>query len=122
MHTHAGSIVQSFVHRYLGLMHASRRNSLCQAVCAVMEGSLLSLSRLARALMGQGTQKAALNRVDRLIGNKRVSQEARLVAVALLRLLCGGGQPVVIAVDWSAVCAGGAWVELRASLTWLGMG
>jgi hypothetical protein len=25
-------------------------------------------------------------------------------------------------VDWSAVCAGGAFVELRASLTWLGMG
>jgi hypothetical protein len=103
-------------------MHASRRDSLCQAVWAVMGGSLLSLSRLARALMGQGAQKAALNRMDRLIGNKRVGQEARLVAVALLRLLCGGGQPVVIAVDWSAVCAGGAFVELRASLTWLGMG
>ena len=122
MHTHAAGIVQSFVHRYLDAMHASRRQTLQQAVSAVMGGCLLSLSRLARALMDQGTQKAALNRVDRFIGNQRIGQEARLVATALLRVLCGGGQPVVIAVDWSAVSPGGAFVELRASLTWLGMG
>src|SRR6185295_11295619 len=99
MHTHAAGIVQSFVHRYLSSMHASRRQTLRQVVSAVMGGCLLSLSRLARALMEQGTQKAALNRVDRLIGNQRIGQEARLVATALLRVLCGGGQPVVIAVD-----------------------
>jgi hypothetical protein len=87
-----------------------------------MGGHLLSLSRLARAVMGESTQKAALKRVDRLIGNKCVAQEARIVGAALLRALCRGGQPLVIAVDWSAVSPGGAFVELRATLTWLGMG
>ena len=90
MHTHAAGIVQSFVRRHLDSMHASRRQTLCQAVSAVMGGCLLSLSRLARALMDQGTQKAALKRVDRLTGNKRVGREAQWVATALLRVLCGG--------------------------------
>jgi len=73
-------------------------------------------------VMGKGTQKAALKRVDRFIGNERIGQEAQEVAAALLRVLCRGGQPFVIAVDWSTVSAGAAFVELRATLTWLGMG
>lgn len=122
MHTHALKIVQRFVHKQLNLIHAARRELLCQVVSAVMGGHLLSLSRLARAVMGESTQKAALKRMDRLIGNRRIAQEAQVVAAALLRTLCRGGQPLVIAVDWSAVSPGGAFVELRATLTWLGMG
>lgn len=122
MHTHARRIVQGFVHGQLNLIHAARRELLCAAVSAVMGGHLLSLSRLARALMGESTQRAALKRVDRLMGNKRIGQEAQVVGAALLRTLCRGGQALVIAVDWSAVCPGGAFVELRAALTWLGMG
>jgi hypothetical protein len=69
MHTHARMIVQNFVHRQLSLIHAARRELWCAAVSAVMSGHLLSLSRLARGLMGQSTQRAALKRVDRLMGN-----------------------------------------------------
>src|SRR4051812_19390702 len=99
MHTHARKIVREFVHKHLSLMHAARRELLCAAVSAVMGGHLLSLSRLARALMGQSTQKAALKRVDRLLGNRRIGQEAQLVAGALVRTWCEGAQPLVIAVD-----------------------
>jgi Transposase DDE domain len=122
MHTHAREIVQSFIDGQLGVIHAARRQSLCQAVSAVMSGGLLSLSRLARALMGEGTNHAALKRVDRLIGNVRIGQEAQLVGAALLRTLCRYMRPLVIAVDWSAVVPGGRFVELRASVTWPGMG
>jgi hypothetical protein len=122
MHTHARKIVQGFIHKQLGLIHAARRELLCAAVSAVMGGHLLSLSRLARALMGQGTQKAALKRVDRLIGNQRIVQEAQVVGAALLRTLPQGGQPLVIAVDWSAVAPDGAFVELRATVMRAGMG
>ena len=122
MHTHAAKIVQKFVHKHLSLIHAARRELLCAAVCAVMGGHLLSLSRLARALMGQSNQRAALKRVDRLMGNQRIAQEAQVVGAALLRTLCRGAQPLVIAVDWSEVAPGGAFVELRAVTTCLGMG
>lgn len=122
MHTHARKIVRGFVHRQLSLIHAARRELWCAAVSAVMGGHLLSLSRLARGLMDQSTQKAALKRVDRLLGNPRIAQEARVVAAALLRTLCRGGQPLVIAVDWSEVAPGGVFVELRAVATHTGMG
>ena len=122
MHTHARKIVQGFVHNQLSLIHAARRELLCAAASAVMGGHWLSLSRLARAVMGQSTQKAALKRVDRLIGNHRIGQEAQVIGAALLRTLCRGGQPLVIAVDWSAVAPGGVFVELRASVTRAGMG
>lgn len=122
MHTHATKIVQGFVHRQLSLIHAARRELWCAAVSAVMGGHLLSLSRLARALMGHSTQKAALKRVDRLMGNQRIGQEAQVVGAALLRTLCRSGQPLVVAVDWSEVAPGGVFVELRAVATRTGMG
>ena len=110
MHTHARKIVQRFVHKHLSLIHAARRELFCVAVCAVMGGHLLSLSRLARALMGQSNQKAALKRVDRLMGNQRIAQEARAVGEALLRTLCRSAQRLVIAVDWSEVAPDGVFV------------
>jgi hypothetical protein len=122
MHTHARKIVQGFVQKHLSLIHAARRELLCAAVSAVMGGHWLSLSRLARALMGQSTQKAALKRVDRLMGNQRIGQEAQVVGAALLRTMCRGGQPLVIAVDWSEVAPAGVFVELRAVATRTGMG
>src|SRR5450759_2438503 len=122
MHTHAKKIVQNFVHKHLNLIHAARRELFCAAVSAVMSGHLLSLSRLARGLMGQSNQRAALKRVDRLMGNQRIAQEARDVGATLLRTLCRGAQPLVIAVDWSEVAPDGVFVELRAVATCTGMG
>ena len=122
MHTHAKKIVREFIHRHFSLIHAARREALCAVVSAVMAGHLLSLSRLARALMGHSTHRAALKRVDRLLGNKRIAQESEAVAAALLCRWCQSGQPVVIAVDWSQVAPGAAFVELRAALTRPGMG
>jgi hypothetical protein len=103
-------------------MHAARRKLLCAAVAAAMAGHVLSLSRLARAVTGSGRLKAALKRIDRLIGCARIEHEVELAAQALLRQLCRAGQPLVIAVDWSAVAPAGEFVELRAAVTRLGMG
>jgi len=122
MHTRAKDIVQRFVGKHLSLMHAARRELFCAAVGAVMGGHLLSLSRLARALIEKGTHKASLKRVDRFIGNRRIAQEAQAVGAALLGTLCRGMQCLVIAVDWSEVSPGGAFVELRAVATHPGMG
>ena len=122
MHTHAKQIVREFVHAHLSPIHAARRELWCAAVSAVMSGHLLSLSRLARALMEHGSHKAALKRVDRLIGNPRTAQEAQCVGAALLGRWGRGTQPLVIAVDWSEVAPDGVFVELRAALTRPGMG
>ena len=65
---------------------------------------------------------AALKRVDRLMGNQRIAQEAQVIGAALLGTLCQGGQPLVIAVDWSKVAPDGVFVELRAAVMRTGMG
>lgn len=122
MHTRASRIVQAFVRNQLDLIHAARRDLWGAAVLSVMSGQWLSLSRLARGMMGAGTLKAALKRVDRLIGNARIAREAQLIGAALVGRLCQGIEPMVIAVDWTAVAPGSKFVELRAALVHAGMG
>jgi hypothetical protein len=122
MHAHAQEIVHRFVEVNLTLMHAGRRQVLAAAVAAVMGGHFLSLTRLARGLIGAAGLKAALKRVDRLIGHPRIGEEARLVGACLMQRLSRMGGPLVIAVDWSAVSPGGTYVELRAAVTYPGMG
>jgi hypothetical protein len=122
MHTHAAQIVRAFIRDQLNSIHAARRGLWCAAVVSVMSGQWLSLSRLARGMIGEGKLKAALKRVDRLIGSARIDSEAHCIGAALVHRLCHGTQPVVIAVDWSAVAPGGKFVELRASLVHSGMG
>lgn len=118
---HAYCIVQRFLQAQLCRMHAARRQVLTQAVGAVIAGHFLSLTRIARGLAAPGL-KAALKRIDRLIGHPRIEQEARLVGAVLLRRLSALGGTLVIAVDWSAVSPGGSFVELRAAVSYPGMG
>lgn len=122
MHTHANRIVTSFVRKHLEAIHASRRDLWSAAVNSVLSGCWLSLSRVAYGLMGQGTFKAALKRVDRLLGCSRVKREACVIGEALTRMVCRSGGPVVLAVDWSPVAPAGTFVELRASLVNAGSG
>ena len=120
---HAEKIVQRFFQMHLGGIHDARRQVLGALVWMAMLGSALSLSRLARSLARRGgTMKSGLKRVDRYVGNLRVESEQEQVARALLALLCRWLSPLVIAVDWSAASPGGTFVELRASVVWLGMG
>lgn len=119
---HPQLIVQRFVHTQLHKIHAARQALFVAAVSAVMGGCALSLTRLARGVIERSTLKAALKRVDRLIGNARIEGEAQVIGQALLARLCLSGQPLVIAVDWSSVSPGGQYAELRAVLSWPGMG
>lgn len=119
---HAHVIVQRFIETQLLAIHAARRRVLGAAVAALMQGSLLSLSRLARGLTGGAGLKAALKRIDRLIGHARIEDEAHWVAAAIAARLKAQGGPLIIAIDWSAVGPGGAFVELRAAATVPGKG
>ncbi len=119
---HAHVIVQRFIEVQLTRIHAARRRVLAEAVTALMKGHFLSLSRLARGLTGASGLKAALKHIDRLIGHARIEGEAQWVAAAIAARLKAQGGPLVIAIDWSAVGPGGAFVELRAVATVPGKG
>lgn len=120
---HAERTVAQFIEQALSDIHGAGRRVLSVVVFAAMCGAALSLSRLAHGMARSGgTSKGALKRVDRLVGSERIAREAEQVAQALLILLCRWLSPLVIAVDWSAATPGGTFVELRASVVWLGMG
>lgn len=119
---HAQEIVHRFLNTHLTAIHAARRRVLGAAVAALMQGQLLSLSRLARGLGGASGLKAALKRIDRLIGHARIDAEVQAAASAIVARLKTPGAPLVIAIDWSAVGPGGAFVELRACATFAGKG
>lgn len=119
----AEKLVHRFLDTHLGAIHDARRRVLASLVWMAMLGSALSLSRLARSLARHnGTMKAGLKRVERYVEHQRVEREQAHAARALLALLCRWLSPLVIAVDWSAASPGGTFVELRASVVWLGMG
>lgn len=88
---HAKQIVQRFIESQLWAMHGARRRVLIDAIRALIQGHRLSLTRLGRGMLGQGTLKAAIKRVDRLIGHERIEREARLSAAGLLERLCALG-------------------------------
>lgn len=119
---HAQGIVHRFFQTHLTSIHRARQQLFGAAVAAVMRGHWLSLSRLGRGVAGSGTLKAALKRIDRLIGSARIEAESESVGAALIKRACTMTHELVIAVDWSAASPGGTFVELRASVTWLGMG
>lgn len=119
---HAQSIVQGFFDRHLQAIHRSRIPGYVSSVVVVMEGADLTLSRLARAQIGEGRMRAALKRADRLIGCARIEEEAKIVGQALMQRLVASGQPLTIAVDWSSVAPAGKFVELRMVVSWPGMG
>ena len=121
-HMHAHNIVHRFIERHLTCIHAARRAVLCAAVGALMQGSFLSLSRLARGVIGEAGLKAALKRIDRLIGHPRIEAEAKAVAAAIIERAKKAAGTLVIAIDWSAMGPGGKFVELRAALTVPGKG
>jgi len=119
---HARLMVQRFLDRHVSLMHGSRRRLLAAVVAAVMQGHWIGLSRLGRGLAQSTSVKSAIKRVDRLIGSERIAAEAKQVGAALLACLGRMSSTLVIAVDWSAAAPGGAFVELRAAVTWPGAG
>lgn len=119
---HATAMVQRFLDRHVGSMHGSRRRLLADVVSAVLRGHWISLSRLGQGLAQAISVKSAIKRVDRLVGSARIALEAQQIGAALLSCLARMSSTLVIAVDWSAASPGGAFVELRAAVTWLGAG
>jgi len=119
---HARRIVHRFIECQLRALHAARRRLLRELVVAVIAGSFLSQSHLARGLASSACTKQAIKRVGRFIDNPRLAQEACQVGEALIAVLSGMSRCLVIAVDWSSASPGGKFVELRAAVTWPGAG
>ena len=118
---HTRRILNQFFDQHFGFLHAARARSYCDSVGAVLSGGMLSLCGLARELKAP-TFKSATKRMDRLLGGAQIDAEAEQTSRRLLELLSAWLNPLVLAVDWSAVSPGSTFVELRAAVVIPGAG
>jgi hypothetical protein len=99
-------------------MHAARWRALWIGVLALLRGEQLWLTALGRARPGATSPKHAIKAIDRLLGNKLLHTERRLVYRALAEQLVRPGARPVIIVDTVEVRAG--WFGLVATVPFRG--
>lgn len=74
---HAQLIVARVVGPCLESLHAKRAQALLRATCALVQGTLASLSGIALFLGGATCLKHRIKSVDRLLGNADVERARR---------------------------------------------
>jgi Transposase DDE domain len=103
-----------------GKMHPYRLESLMTAVQALFRGGRLTLTSLGRSVQGDAKVKNKIKRIDRLVGNRKLHAQRRLVYAAIARCLIGEQSRPIIIVDWTGVANDAAWYLLRASVPFAG--
>jgi hypothetical protein len=113
---HAVRVLQKCLSGVFASMHAARARVLLGAVAALLLGRRLILMDLARAWPGAQYVRAPLKRLDRLLSNRRLAQEAKPLYAAMAHWLIHHQPRPVIIVDWSELKANGSLHLLRAAI------
>lgn len=108
--------IHAFIARCCPQIHAARRRVLFAAVAGALRGGALSLTGLGRALTGAAYAKHKIKRVDRLLGNRKLTAECSAIYEALTRRLIGTQAHPVIVIDWSDLTVDRRWQLLRAAV------
>lgn len=113
---HAIGILHRCLSPLLKHIHARRLATLLEAVVSCISGPALSLTDVGRRFAGEALLRHKIKRADRLLGNRRLQQDARSIYAALCRVtLARIGEPVIL-IDWSDLKADQSLHLLRASL------
>lgn len=97
-------------------IHAKRLAVLLTAIDAVTRHHRLTLTELGRSLRSAAFVKHNIKRIDRLLGNGRLTTERTALYAALTQwLLARVPQPLIL-VDWSDLPPNRQWQLLRASI------
>lgn len=113
---HATRILRQCLPAVLEPMHAARSRRLLAAVEALVTGSRLTLTDLARSWPNAIWVHAPLKALDRLLSNRLLLQSILPFQQAMAKwLLAGRDRPLVI-VDWADLKRDGRWAVLRASI------
>lgn len=112
---HAVTILQKCLSSVFNPMHSARRRVLLGAVTALLLGRRLILMDLARHFPGAERVRTPLKRLDRLLGNRHLGNEAEYLYAAMARWFVRGVRPVIV-IDWSDLKADGSLHLLRAGV------
>jgi hypothetical protein len=110
--------VEAMVREVIGgcssVVHAVRLGTVVKLVEGIIRGGRLSPATIGRSLRGSALPKHEIKRVDRLLGNPKMSGDRRFLFHAIARRLLSGAERPVILVDWTQAC--GTHVALVAAV------
>jgi len=84
-------------------IHANRFQVLVAGVLALVRSRSLSLTAMGRAMLGARLLKHAIKRSDRLLGNRHLHRERRVLFRGLAAKLLKGNRHPVIVLDWTQI-------------------
>lgn len=113
---HTIKVLHKLFRQSVPSIHATRLRTLMAAVQAITQGAKASVTSLGRGLAGNVYDKHKIKRMDRLLSNKHLYQEAHAVYSALTQALLKGLSEPIIAIDWSPLCADQSGQLLRAAI------
>lgn len=113
---HAITILHRCLLPLLADIHSRRLATLVEAVASCVSGPALSLTDIGRRFAGTALLRHKIKRADRLLGNRRLQNDARGIYGALCRITLTRIAAPVILIDWSDLKADQSLHLLRASL------
>ena len=94
-------LLQRWLETTCPFIHQRRLQSLLLAVGALVRGQRLVLTDLGRHLPVDTAPRHAIKRVDRLLGNRHLAGERRVIYQAIAAWLLRRHQRPILLVDWS---------------------
>jgi len=108
------AMVRELISGCSSVVHAVRLGTVVKLVEGIIRGGRLSPATVGRSLRGSALPKHGIKRVDRLLGNPRMSSDRQSLFLAIARRLLLGAERPVILVDWTQSC--GTHVALVAAV------
>ena len=97
-------------------IHKRRLDCLFAAANALINGKKLSLAGLGRNLESSAKTKHCIKRIDRLLANKKLSNELILIYQNMARFFLSYPRKILILVDWSPLTRCGQFQLIRAAI------
>jgi hypothetical protein len=97
-------------------IHQSRLKPFLLAGESLLKGNQLTVTGLGRSIVNSTKTKHNINRMNRLVGNEGLYEDAKVIYQSCASWLINSKKHPVILVDWSGATSGDRYQLLRASL------
>jgi hypothetical protein len=108
------AMVRELIGRCSSVVHAVRLATVVRLIEAIILGGKLSPATIGRSLRGSARPKHEIKKVDRLLGNPKMTLDRVPLFLAIAHRLLRGAERFVILVDWTQAC--GTHVALVAAV------
>jgi hypothetical protein len=115
--------VSTILHEVLsGAIHKTRVKTLQTLIVGLIQSKQMKLTSLGRALPTEGTERSAILRVNRFLGNKFFQNKSIKIYQRIISFVIGNNKNPDILVDWSSlpnshyITKNGEYCVLRASM------